>query len=188
MTPAHPPRLVTALLVGAVALLVGGCTSSSGTPGGTVSWRALTIDLPGDWIEMDRTETSLSVGDGEGSTEPGERGDLYVFTQFTIEPSATADQWRAFVEEQDATLEQDTSTTVGTLPATLIQYSFTTNGIPTRERIVVVPSRDLVLLQQPVPMQGETEGPEWFDEHLDEFDALLEGISFGAPEGYLDDE
>ena len=116
-----------------------------------------------------------------GSTTPGERGDLYVFTQFTVEPDTTADDWRQFVEEQDATLERDTTTTVGSLPATLIQYSFTTNGIPTRERIVIVPSRDLVLLQQPVPMQGDTEAPDWFDEHLDEFDALLDGISFGAP-------
>lgn len=185
-----PPRcraLVAALLVGAVALSASACSSST-PPGGVVSWRELTIDLPDGWVELGRTETSLSVGDGEGSTEPGERGDLYVFTQFTIEPSASADAWRTFVEEQDATLEQDASTTVGTLPATQIQYSFTTNDIPTRERIVVVPSRSLVMLQQPVPMQGETEGPEWFDEHVDEFDALLEGIRFGAPEGFLDDE
>ena len=155
-------------------------------PGGTLEWRELTVDLPADWIELDRTDTSLSVGDGPGSTTPGERGELYVFTQFTIEPDTTADDWRRFVEEQDATLERDTTTTVGGLPAELIQYSFTTNRIPTRERIVVVPSRDLVLLQQPVPMQGDTEAPDWFDEHLDEFDALLDGIRFGAPSDYLD--
>lgn len=177
---------MTALLVGVVALLLSGCSSSS-EPGGVVAWRELTIDLPDGWVELGRTETSLSVGDGEGSTEPGERGDLYVFTQFTIERSASADAWRAFVDEQDATLEQDVATTVDSLPANQIQYSFTTNGIPTRERIVVIPSRDLVLLQQPVPMQGETEGPEWFDDHVDEFDSLLEGIRFGAPEGFLDD-
>ena len=104
-----------------------------------------------------------------------------------VRPETLRSPWREFVEEQDATLERDTTTEVGTLPATLIQYSFTTNGIPTRERVVVVASRDLVLLQQPVPMQGETEAPAWFDEHVDEFDALLESIRFGAPEDYLDE-
>jgi hypothetical protein len=167
--------------------LVAGCTGGT-APGGTVEWRELTIDLPEGWVETNRTETSLSVGDGAGSTEPGERGDLYVSTQLTVEPGATIDAWRQFVEDQDATLERDTSTTVGGLPAAMVQYAFTTNGIPTRERVVVVPSRDLVLLQQPVPMQGDTDGPAWFDEHVGEFDALLEGITFGAPEGFLEDE
>ena len=186
MTPPTRRRSVATLLAGVVVLLVSACSSAT-APGGVVEWRELTIDLPAQWVETNRTDTSLSVGDGPGSTEPGERGELYVSTQLTIEPGTTADDWRAFVEEQGATLERDTSTTVGTLPATLIQYSFTTNGIPTRERVVVVASRDLVLVQQPVPMQGETEGPAWFDEHVDEFDALLDGISFGAPEDYLED-
>lgn len=176
-----------AAAVACLLVLLPACSSET-PPGGVIEWRELTIDLPADWVETNRTSTSLSVGDGPGSPEPGERGELFVSTQFTIEPGTSADDWRAFVEEQDATLERDTTTTVGTLPASLIQYSFTTNGIPTRERIVIVPSRDLVLLQQPVPMQGETAGPDWFDEHVEEFDALLEGISFGAPEGYLDDE
>lgn len=180
--------IVAVLLVGAATVLLSACSSSGTAPGGVVEWRELTVDLPAGWVELDRTATSLSVGDGQGSTEPGERGDLYVFTQFTIEPDTTADDWRRFVEEEDATLERDTSTTVGSLPATLIQFAFTTNGIPTRERIIVVPSRDLVLLQQPVPMQGDTEAPAWFDEHEGEFDALLEGIRFGAPEGFLEDE
>ena len=187
MTHAVRTLLVAALLVGAATLLSACTGSSSVAPGGVVEWRELTIDLPDGWVETNRTGTSLSVGDGPGSTEPGERGELYALTQLTIEPGTTADDWRTFVEEQDATLERDTRTEVGTLPATLIQYSFTTNGIPTRERVVVVASRDLVLLQQPVPMQGDTEGPAWFDEHLDEFDALLEGIRFGAPEDYLED-
>lgn len=179
---------MAALLVGAAITLSAGCSSGGTAPGGTLEWRELTIDLPADWVELGRTETSLSLGDGPGSTEPGVRGDLFVSAQLTIEPATTADDWRRFVDEQSATLERDADATVGSLPATLVQYSFTTNGIPTRERVVVVPSRDLVILQQPVPMQGETEGPQWFDDHLDEFDALLEGIVFGAPEGFLEDE
>ena len=178
-------RLRTAALV-CLLLLLPACSSGT-APGGVVEWRDLSVDLPAEWVETNRTETSLTVGDGAGSTEPGERGDLFVSTQFTIEPGTTVEDWRTFVEEQDATLERDTSTTVGSLPASLIQYSFTTNGIPTRERVVIVPSRDLVLLQQPVPMQGETAGPDWFDEHVEEFDALLEGITFGAPGSYLED-
>lgn len=163
-----------------------GCSSVPG-PGSVLSWRELRIDLPDGWVELNRTDTSLTVGDGAGSTEPGVRGDLAVATQFTIEPGTTADDWRRFVQDQDGTVESDGATTVGGLPATVIQFSFVTNGIPTRERIVIVPSRDLVVLQQPVPMQGETAAPEWFDAHLDEFDALLADIVFGAPEGFLED-
>ena len=173
------------VVLGAILALTAGCTSGA-EPGGVVEWRELTLDLPADWVELDRTDTSLSVGNAPQSTEPGERGELQVATQLTVEPRTRPDDWRRFVEEQDATLERDTSTTVGGLPATLLQFSFTTNGIPTRERVVLVPSRDLVLLQQPVPMQGETEAPAWYDDHVDEFDALLEGIRFGAPPGHLD--
>lgn len=170
-----------------VATLLLAACSSAVAPGGVVEWRELTIDLPEGWVELNRTETSLAVGDGPGSTEPGVRGDLYVATQLTIEPGTTADDWRRFVEEEDATLERDTEVTVGSLPATLIQFAFTTNDIPTRERVVVVPSRNLVVLQQPVPMQGETEAPTWFDDAVDEFDALLDGIRFGAPEDFLEE-
>lgn len=178
------PAILVAMLL---ALVLSGCGSEGTPPGGVVEWRELTIDLPGEWIEIDRTETSLMVADGAGSTERGVRGDQQVATQFTIDPNATVEQWRQFVEDEAGEVERDAEAIVGGAPARLLQYTFTTGDIPMRERIVVVPSRDLVLLQQPTPMQGETGGPDWFDDHVEQFDALLDGISFGAPEDYLED-
>lgn len=177
-----------AVAAACVAVLAGGCASDDPGPGGVIEWRELTIDLPADWIEINRTGTSLFVADGPGSTEPGVRGDQQVGTQFTIDPGVGLDAWRQFVEDEDGTVEDEGELMVGGLPARYLQYTFTTGDIPMRERIVVVPSRDLVLLQQPTPMQGETGGPEWFTAHVDEFQALLDGITFGAPEGYLEDD
>lgn len=185
MIPPGPAR--RGVLLAVVAVVLVACSSGPG-PGGVVQWRELTIDLPDGWVEIDRTSTSLTVADAPRPDDTGERGELEVATQFTVEPGASAGAWRRFVTDQDGTLEDDRSTTVGDLPATVLQFTFVTNGTPTRERIVVVPGRQLVLLQQPVPMQGETGGPEWFDRHLAEFDALLDGIRFGAPEGYFDDD
>lgn len=169
------------------AVLASGCASNDPAPGGVIEWRELTIDLPADWIEINRTDTSLFVADGPGSTEPGVRGDQQVGTQFTIDPDVGLDAWRQFVEDEGGTIEREGETTVGGAPARFLEYTFTTGGIPMRERIVVVPARDLELLLQPTPMQGETGGPEWFTAHADEFQELLDGIRFGAPEDYLED-
>lgn len=166
-----------------LGLLLSACSSS----GGPVAWRDADFALPAGWIEIDRSENHLLLGDGLPPEEPGVRGELDVAMQVTVEPGASADDWRRFVADEGATLEIDEAVSVGGAPATMIQFSFTTNGVPTRERVIVIPSRQLVLLQQPVPLQTDTDGPERFLERLDEFDALLDGISFGAPEGYLDD-
>jgi hypothetical protein len=187
-SPRRPARLGAVVLAWLLAgVLLAACSRGEAAPGGVIEWRELTIDLPDGWVEVDRTDTSLTVADAPRSSEPGTRGDIEVATQFTVEPDTTIDDWRDFVTDQDATLEEDGSTQVGDLPANLIQWSFVTNGVPTRERVVIVPSRELVIFQQPVPTQDETAAPEWFDEHVDEFDALLEGISFGAPEDFLQD-
>lgn len=181
-------RSLAVVLAVVVAVLLSACGSGETAPGGVVSWRELTIDLPDGWIVLDTTEHSLVVADGPGSTTPGERGDQEVATQFQVDPATTADDWRAFVEDEEGEMEVDREAMVGSLSGRLLQWRYTTNGIPMRERVVVVPSRDLVILQQPTPMQGETGGPDWFDRHLPEFDQLLEDIRFGAPEGYLEDD
>ncbi len=173
-------RLVA--VVGLLVVLLSACSTS----GGPIEWRDADIALPAGWIEIDRSENHLLVGDGLPPEEPGTRGELDVAMQVTVEPGTTADDWRRFVVDEGATLEVDEAISVGGAPATMIQFSFTTNGVPTRERVIVIPSRQLVLLQQPVPLQTDTDGPERFLERLEEFDALLDGISFGAPEGYLD--
>ena len=49
------------------------------------------------------------------------------------------------------------------------------------EMVVVVPSRSLTILLQPVPVRGQTDAPQVFLEARDQFDAILDSIRFGAP-------
>jgi hypothetical protein len=169
----------------ALAVVLAGCASGP-TPGGVISWRELTIDLPGQWVEINRTDSSLTVANSAGDPQAGLRGDQQVATQFMIVPGVRPDDLRDFVADEGGEIERDESIEVGGLGGTLVQYTFTTGGMPLRERVIVIASRELVILQQPTPMQGETDGPDWFLDYLDEFDALLQGITFGAPPGFMD--
>jgi hypothetical protein len=99
--------------------------------------------LPDGWVELERGDLVLTVADGAPSGE-GDPGDLDVSVQFTIEPAATADDWRRFVAEQGGEVESDGTVDLDGIPATMLQFAFVTNGTPTRERVIVVPSRQLV--------------------------------------------
>jgi len=46
---------------------------------------------------------------------------------------------------------------------------------------VVIPSRAIVLLAQPVPAPGDEDAPEVFLEYLEDFLGVLESAEFGAP-------
>jgi hypothetical protein len=67
------------------------------------------------------------------------------------------------------------------IPATRLVYSFQSAGVPTREMVVLVPSRALVVLAQPVPRQGQQDGPEIFLEHVETFLDVLTTADFGRP-------
>lgn len=170
--------LLLALLLGCVVAACGGDPSA-------VAWRDLTMTLPDGWEQYDQSETLLYVADGE-TGDVGDPGDLTVAAQFTYEPQTTADDWRDFVVDEDATLEQDEAVEIGGVPATRLVYSFVTNGVPTREMVVVVPSRGVVGLLQPVPVQGQQDGPDVFLANVDDFDAIIDSIRFGAPADYLE--
>ncbi|MBY5162516.1 hypothetical protein [Salsipaludibacter albus] len=179
----HPRGRRIALLVLALAMVLAACGDDR-----AVAWRDLDVFLPEGWVVINAYEGALYVADGSPGGEAGDPGDQEVGVQFTIEPGTTADDWRTFVEEQDGTLERDEAVTVDDLPATLLEFSFdgSTGPPPTREQIVVVPSRSLVVLSQAVPVQGQQDGPEVFDAHVAEFDALRDSIDFGAPEDYVE--
>lgn len=70
---------------------------------------------------------------------------------------------------------------MGGVPATKFVFSHGSNGVPIREMVVVVPSRSIVMLMQPLVVKGQTDGPAVFNAHLEEFEALLSSIEFGAP-------
>lgn len=180
-----PLRLLTVLLA---AVLVG-CGGAATT--GTVEWRDLDVTLPQGWEVYESRTDLLAASDGdfadlqEVGTVPDQPDDPddndTVAFQFTSQPGASADEWRALVEQAGGTVEVDESITVGGVPATSLTYSWVTNQVPTRERVVLVPSRDLVLLFQPVPVQGQTTGPQVYVDKAEQFEAVLDSIRFGAP-------
>lgn len=176
--PGRLPTLVLALF----ALLVMSC----GGDDQAVAWRDLDVRLPTGWVVINDQAGALYVADGEPGEEPGEPGAQDVGVQFQTDPS-TADDWRELVASSDGTLERDEAVTVDDLPATLLQFSYPgrAGNPPTREQVVLVPSRSLVILSQAVPVQGQEDGPDVFDAHVEEFDEIRESIDFGAPEDYV---
>jgi hypothetical protein len=47
--------------------------------------------------------------------------------------------------------------------------------------VVLIPSRGIEILAQPVPDPGDTDGPDVFLEHVDTFVEVVDGARFGAP-------
>lgn len=180
------PRSSRVLLV-ALSLVLAACGSSATT--GTVEWRGLDVTFPAGWEVFEQrtdlltaSDDDLAPPDEEGATPEIDPDDNDVVgAQFTYEPRTSADDWRALVEGAGGTIELDERIDVGGLPATSLVFSWVTNNVPTRERVVLVPSRELVLLFQPVPVQGQTTGPQVYLEKAAAFDEILASIRFGAP-------
>jgi hypothetical protein len=148
---------------------------------GTVEWRDLELTTPDGWAAYETRDTLLYLADGEPGEEPGDRGTLRVAAQITYQPGSSPDDWRELVEAEGGTLETDEATSVDGVPATRLVFSWESGGTPTREMVVLVPSRSLVMLFQPVPVQGQTDGPDVFVDRRDEFEEILTSVRFGAP-------
>jgi len=146
------------------------------------------MELPDGWYLFEEEETRLSIsnqdiGISEVQGEPTERpeGDT-VAMFFTYERSSIPDDWRDLLEDLDAEIETDRALRLaGDVPATQIVYRYETQGIITREMAVVIPSRSIVLLAQPVPAPGDDDVSDIFLEYLDDFMSVLESAEFGAP-------
>jgi hypothetical protein len=182
----RPRALPVALLV--LMATLAACGGGDDQPD-AVSWRNVALDLPDDWYLVEETDDRLSIaseplqvggdGDGEEGTPPD--GDV-VGMFFTYEPGTGPDDWRRFVDQQDATLETDDRLELdGEVPATRLVYSYTTGGVPTREMVVVIPSRSIVVIAMPIPGPGDDDAPEVFLEHIETFLQVLETAEFGAP-------
>jgi hypothetical protein len=172
-------------VAGVLALLLVACGGASQPS--TVEWRNMTIPLPDGWYLFEDEDTRLSISnhdlgpaaDGEAGTQPA---DDVVAMFFTYEPRTIPDDWRDFVEQQDAELETDRQLELrDEVPATQLVFSYVTDGTPTREMALVIPSRGVVLLAQPVPGPGDQDAPEVFLDHLDVFVEVVEAIEFGPP-------
>lgn len=158
-----------------LALLLSACSSSN-----EVDWRGLSLTPPEGWQVFEQRATTLSLANGDLSAE-GVRGQRAVAMQFNHEPRTVPDDWRELVTSSGGTIEVDESFDLDGVPSTRLVFSWVTGGIPTREMVVLIPSRGIVVLAQPVVEQGETDGPDRFLEFREQFDAVLDSIVFGAP-------
>jgi hypothetical protein len=163
--------------VSVVALLV----ACSAPAGGAQDWRDLEVVVPDGWEVFERRDDLLSMADGPLGEEAGDPGERVVAAQFRYEPTTSADDWRDLVLDTEGVIEVDEATEIGGLPARRIVFAWTTNGVDTREMVVLVPSRQLVMLFQPVPVRGQTDAPEVFLANRADFEAILDSVTFGAP-------
>lgn len=102
--------------------------------------------------------------------------------QFTWEPDTLPDDWRELVALLDGTIEVDETIELDGVPATRLVYTWTTSEVSTREMVVLVPARGIVILAQPVLEAGEVDGPQRFLDHADVFADMLARLTFGAPQ------
>jgi hypothetical protein len=181
------PHLLRRRALGVVllALLVTAC--GPGNQPSAVEWRNVTVRLPDDWYVFEQADTRLSISNQDIGPDAAHGGvaafdEPVVAMFFTYEPNTLPDDWRRYVEEQDATLESDDQLVLnGEVPATRLVFSYETDGIPLREMVAVIPSRAIVVLAQPVPGPGDTDAPDVFLEYVETFVTVLEDASFGAP-------
>lgn len=171
----------TLLALAALAAMLTACGGD-----GSVAWRGLTVEVPEGWTVFEEADTRLSIASAplgeQADPEQPPEGDV-VAMFFQHERDARPGEWRDYVDDLDeATLETDDSLTIdGDTPATRLVFSHTTNGIPTREMVVVIPARDVVVLSQPVARAGDEDAPEVFLDHIDTFLEVIEGLEVGAP-------
>lgn len=172
------PKIAGFLVASAVVVACGGQPSEA-------NWRNMDIPIPQGWFVFEETDDRFSISnvDLASFAETGEFPDSDVVAMFFTHESATLPgDWRSLLSVRDADLETDDRLTLSDeIPATRLIYHFISADVPTREMVVLIPSREVVVLAQPVPRPGQTTGPEIFVENLEVFMDVIEGIAFGRP-------
>lgn len=173
-------RRLTALLV---ALAASACVGGGSD---TLAWRDARLELPDGWSVFEDETSRLSISNvplgADVAEEDRPEGDI-VAMFFTHEPGARPADWRDHIAASGATLEVDETTEVGGVPATRLQFLTPASGGigPTRELVVLVPAREIVILAQPVPLPGDADAPQVFERGAPDFEAVLGSITWGAP-------
>ena len=179
---------VRSIVLALLATLLAACGGAAGG-GGPVAWRDLDLVVPTGWQVLDQRDDLLLIANRDLRADDIEAtpslpqdpaANDAVAAQFVTD-SGSADAWRGLIEAEGGAIEDDRRIQVDGVPATSITFSWTTNDVPTREQVVIVPSRELVILLQPVPVRGQVSGPDVYLRHVEEFQAILDSVDFGAP-------
>jgi hypothetical protein len=169
-----------AALVLLLAFVLAGC----GRTPTEATWRNVTIDLPDGWVVVDQADDHLSLANRSPDDDElqGSEGTVVVLG-LTYVPGVVPDDWRRLIVDLGGTLESDDAILVGgDVPATRFVWSATVDGVRSRTMVVVIPSRWIVALAEPVA-SGDAEDPA--DALLGELDAvlgMLVGATFGPPD------
>jgi hypothetical protein len=164
--------LARALVLGTVLLLATACGTSS-----ELRWASVRAELPVGWEVVRSTDAQLVLADHVA--QDGGRGVLITFLRA---PGTLPDDWRRTVTERGALLESDEAVLVaGDVPATQLILRDTVDGIPLREALLVIPSREIVVAITPRLTAGDTDGPDLLLESLDAVRAFLDGIQLAVP-------
>jgi hypothetical protein len=181
----RPATTLVGLCLGVLALVLAACSSDQPS---SVTWRNVELQLPDGWYLFEEEEDRLSIsnqdiGIGEVVGTPADWPDGDVVAMFfTYEPETLPGDWRELLARLDAEIETDAALVLpGEVPATQLVYRYETEGVVTREMVVVIPSRSIVLLAQPVPTPTDDDVSEVFLAYLDEMMGVLESATFGAP-------
>lgn len=183
MRPFRLPSIGVVLVAVLIAAACGGANQPS-----SVTWRNVTLHLPDGWYVFENEDTRLSISNADigpalvdGQTRPRPEGDI-VAMFLTYEPRTIPDDWRAHVADLGGTMESDDQIMLSDdVPATRMVFTRDNVGATTREMVVVIPSRAIVMLAQPVPDPGDTDAPEVFLEYIETFLDILDAAEFGAP-------
>lgn len=143
---------------------------------GSVEWRDLSVEVPDGWVVAERDDRKLSLANAEFRSDRADELEAAVF--LSHEPDGSIDRWRELVDDRGGEIETDETFELDGEPASRLVFSHDANGTLLREMVVVVPSRDLVMLFQPVVLRGSEDGPVTFERHRDRFQRLLASLRF----------
>ena len=127
------------LLLIALSLVLTAC--GGGNQPSSVTWRNVTLQMPDGWYVFEEEETRLSISNADigpeamrGADPDDDEAELpndVVAMFFTFEAQASPAAWRAYAEQQDATVESDEQILVGEdVPATRIVMNYVTDDVP----------------------------------------------------------
>lgn len=174
-------RAITAVIVGGV--LLAGCGGNNSQ----VVWRNITVTLPDGWVVVEGTTTNLVIASMEltapdRDTQPATTAQDAVAMYFSYEPDTLPRDVEAFLQDNGAQIESAQQRTLADdIPSTQLVYRLTDDLTDSREMVVLIPSRGVVILAQPVVRTGEADGPDVFLRQIDEFLRVVDELTFGAP-------
>ena len=163
--------------MGAFALLAA---TACGGPPSAVEWRNVVLPVPEGWVVVEVADERVRLA--SVSVEEGVPADGLVVLSVVFDPSALPDGVRSSTLARGAIIESDAPIVVGDeVPATRLVVLDPTQSPPTRELVVLIPSRGLVATGAVVVGSDVRDPAARLLEDLDLLLGVLVEASYGPP-------